>query len=137
MIDDYGLCLKLGGIQKTVSACQDHLVGKCNGACIGKESPELYNQRVETALESVNSAEESIAIIGNGRTTEESSVILLEKGHYLGFGFIQEDMPIASFNECKELINPYQDNLDVQRIIRGYLNRKGNEKILNLNTVEI
>ena len=47
----FNLCPKLMGVEKTKGACFNFALGKCKGACIGKESPELYNRRVEIALE--------------------------------------------------------------------------------------
>lgn len=45
------LCPKLMGIEKATGACLSYSLGKCKGACIGKESRELYNRRFEIALE--------------------------------------------------------------------------------------
>ena len=47
----YQLCPKLMGIEKGKGACFSYSLGRCKGACIGKEAPESYNQRFETALE--------------------------------------------------------------------------------------
>lgn len=49
----FGLCPKLMSIEKATGACFSYELGKCKGACIGKESPELYNRRFEIALGSV------------------------------------------------------------------------------------
>ncbi len=47
----FGLCPKLMGIEKATNACFSYSLGKCKGACIGEETPELYNRRLEIALE--------------------------------------------------------------------------------------
>jgi len=47
----FELCPKLMGLEKTTGACFSYSLGRCKGACIGKESPELYNRRFELALE--------------------------------------------------------------------------------------
>jgi DNA polymerase III subunit epsilon len=47
----FELCPKLLGLEKASGACFRYQLGLCKGACIGKESPELYNRRVELALE--------------------------------------------------------------------------------------
>lgn len=46
----FQLCPKLMGYEKTDGACFSYQLGKCKGACIGKESPETYNRRFELAL---------------------------------------------------------------------------------------
>ncbi len=47
----FQLCPKLMGIEKSKGACFSYSLGRCKGACIGKESSELYNRRFELALE--------------------------------------------------------------------------------------
>ena len=47
----FQLCPKLMGIEKTTGACFSYSLGRCRGACIGEESPDLYNRRFELALE--------------------------------------------------------------------------------------
>jgi DNA polymerase-3 subunit epsilon len=47
----FGLCPKLMGIEKTKGACFSYSLGRCKGACIGKEPAESYNRRFEIALE--------------------------------------------------------------------------------------
>lgn len=51
MTRTFGLCPKRMGIEKTNGACFSYSLGKCKGACIGRESAELYNQRFEIALQ--------------------------------------------------------------------------------------
>ena len=46
----FQLCPKLMGIEKATGACFSYSLGKCKGACIGTEDPELYNRRFELAL---------------------------------------------------------------------------------------
>jgi len=47
----FSLCPKLMGIEKTKGACFSYSLGRCKGACIGKESPQSYNRRFEIALQ--------------------------------------------------------------------------------------
>jgi DNA polymerase III subunit epsilon len=47
----FQLCPKLMGIEKGRGACFSYSLGRCKGACTGKETPELYNRRFEIALE--------------------------------------------------------------------------------------
>ena len=137
LINDFDLCPKLSGIQKARYECYEYASGKCKGACTGKEEVESYNARVKEALAGIHNSEESFAIIGEGRTTEESSIVLMDRGHYLGFGYLQEDMQVSDLEELREFINPLKDNLDVQRIIRGHLNRNGKGKVIRFNSVKI
>ncbi len=47
----FQLCPKLMGLEKTKNACFSYSLGKCRGACIGKEHADLYNRRFEIAME--------------------------------------------------------------------------------------
>ena len=47
----FQLCPKLMGLEKAKHACFSYSLGKCKGACVGKESQVLYNRRFEIALE--------------------------------------------------------------------------------------
>lgn len=46
----YTLCKKLFGIEKTKGACFGSQLETCNGACIGKEKPAVYNLRFMDAF---------------------------------------------------------------------------------------
>jgi DNA polymerase-3 subunit epsilon len=47
----FQLCPKLMGLETGKGACFSYSLGKCKGACINKETPELYNRRFEIAME--------------------------------------------------------------------------------------
>lgn len=51
IIKTFDLCPKLCGLEKTNGACFSYQLGRCKGACIGKESSESYNRRVLLAFE--------------------------------------------------------------------------------------
>jgi DNA polymerase-3 subunit epsilon len=137
LVEEFSLCPKLAGIQKTSRACYNLESGKCKGACSGEEKPARYNKRMEKAINSIDDSGETFAIIGNGRTTEELSVVVMEQGKYLGFGYFQEDLQVNDVEDFKELVSPYSDNLDIQRLIRGYLFRNPKAKVLHFSAVEV
>jgi DNA polymerase-3 subunit epsilon len=47
----FDLCPKLMGLEKAAGACFWYQLHKCKGACIGKENPDSYNERLMTAFE--------------------------------------------------------------------------------------
>ena len=51
LMKTFQLCPKLLGLENSKGQCFRSQLGLCKGACIGKESAELYNRRVEYALE--------------------------------------------------------------------------------------
>jgi len=133
LTEAFGLCQKLCGLFDTKGPCFQFQVHQCNGACIGKESPELYNLRVKQAIEPFEFHRQNFLIIDNGRDDNEKAVVGIENGKYLGFGFFDMQSEIAkSAEDLKAFIKPYSDNRDVQQIIRSYLKRKKAERIIEM-----
>ncbi|MDB5178752.1 MAG: polC [Patescibacteria group bacterium] len=46
----YRLCPKLMGLERTERACFQSQLGKCDGACVGRETPAAYNERFAAAF---------------------------------------------------------------------------------------
>lgn len=131
LAEAFSLCQKLCGLFETKGACFQYNIHKCNGACIGKESPAIYNTRVLQAIEPYRFEEKNFIIIDKGRSPGEKSVVIVENGKYLGHGFvdyeyngsIQPDM-------LKECIKHYPDHRDVKQILRSYVKRNKVERII-------
>ncbi len=51
LVKTYQLCPVLMGLEKSTGSCFRYQLGLCKGACIGKETADSYNPRVEFALE--------------------------------------------------------------------------------------
>ena len=129
IVNKHNLCMKLCGLYETKGACFNYSVHQCNGACIGFESPALYNKRVDEMLSDFRFHEQNFFIIDKGRNKNERSVIKIENSEYKGFGYIDitENVTLGSLHEC---IHAYQDNHDVQQIIRSYLKKNKVEKFI-------
>ena len=50
LADDNGLCLILLGLEKGPGPCFLHQLGRCRGACVGKESDRQHSARLAAAL---------------------------------------------------------------------------------------
>jgi DNA polymerase III subunit epsilon len=50
-VKDYGLCPKLGGLEKASGACFAYQLKKCAGACCGREAAQQYNCRLLSVFE--------------------------------------------------------------------------------------
>jgi DNA polymerase-3 subunit epsilon len=131
MTEEYELCQKLCGLYETRGCCFHYTLHQCRGACIGMEPAEAYNER---ALESVKRYvydHNSFLVIDRGRRSGEQSVVLVENGRYLGFGFADiEHDAFQSPAEVKGIITFHEDNRDVQQIIRQYLSHNKVLKIV-------
>ncbi|MCC2544919.1 GIY-YIG nuclease family protein [Hymenobacter sp. BT175] len=125
----YNLCQKLCDLYKTQGACFDYQVHRCQGACLGLEPPEAYNKRVEEAIESFTFEHGTFVIIGQGRREDEKSIVVVENGRYLGFGYVDGVFSARRLSDFVDAITRYNDNKDVQQIIRQYLRTKHKDKV--------
>lgn len=130
--EEFRLCQKLNGIHKTTSNCFLFSIKQCNGACIGDESPKVYNKRLLDFIENNSYKNQSILIIDRGRDIDERSVILIEDGIYKGYGFYNLNYQINNPEVLKSIITPMPDNRDAQHILQVYLRKNKILKIVKL-----
>ncbi|NVO29580.1 exonuclease domain-containing protein [Hymenobacter lapidiphilus] len=129
----FNLCQKLCDLYKTPGACFDYQVDRCQGACLGLEPAEEYNKRVEAAVESFTYEHGSFVVIGAGRRPDEKTLVVVENGRYLGFGYVDETFSARRFEDFRDAITRYNDNKDVQQIIRQYLRTEHKDKVKVFN----
>ncbi|PVW16542.1 exonuclease domain-containing protein [Marixanthomonas spongiae] len=129
----YKLCQKLNGLHKTQGSCFQYSIKACNGACIAAEPPEAYNRRVQQFIDETSYKNQNMLIIDRGRDVEERSVVLIEAGQYKGFGYFNLNHQITNPEILKTLINPMQNNRDVQHIIQNYLRKNKKVKTVKLS----
>lgn len=120
----FQLCPKLMGLEKATNACFWFSLGKCKGACIGKEPVELYNRRFELALEHSRVAmwEYESAVLVPLSETGESVVIenWVIKGFLSAEGeLVQSEEPSFDVDEYKIIRRFLQQH---RAYIRPYLN---------------
>ena len=120
-VKTFDLCPKLSGLQLAKGLCFSHQSGACKGACQGVESVKKYNKRTQKAIDSFFEAGESVAIIGSGRMSGEKSLVLIENGNYIGFGFVPKEESINSIGLARNFIKPSKDNRVVQNLVNSYL----------------
>jgi DNA polymerase-3 subunit epsilon len=117
----YNLCQKLCGLYQNHGACFQHSIGQCEGACIGIEPADSYNLRVDAALAEFHHKWSDMAIIDHGRNEDEVSVVLIENNVFAGFGWMTTENGIDDPGQIRDCIKRYNDNRDVQQIIKGFL----------------
>ena len=130
LAERHWLCQKLCGLYETEGACFHYEIRQCNGACIGKEPAVVYNNRVTRAIGTFYYENKNFLIVDKGRSQTERSVVQVEQGKYIGFGYLDvEDsyLHLESFLDC---IKIYEDNRDIHQIIKTYLNKNAVEKII-------
>lgn len=121
LCNKYDLCQKLCGLYESAGACFYYHVGQCAGACHGEEEPEAYNQRAMSAVENLHLAHSNFFIVEPGRKPREMAVVKIEDNQYKGYGYLEDLDPWQHIELLHDVIQPFPDNRDVQRILRNYL----------------
>lgn len=103
---------------------------QCQGACIGQEAPETYNQRAEQAFNDYMFQSDSFLIIGDGRQLGESSVVVVHHNQLLGWGYYpthqaQQAHWLLDHLQTRVSYNPY-----IQQIIAAYLQKNKYDQVI-------
>jgi len=130
LVEEYTLCQKLCGLYNSQGACFHFEIRQCNGACTGAEPASIYNQRAIMAKNSFNNINENLIIVDKGRHKEEKSVVRIQNGKYIGYGFI-ESSAIYGIEALHDCIKPKKDNHEVLNIIKSQLRKSKVERIIN------
>jgi DNA polymerase-3 subunit epsilon len=126
LIADFGLCSKLCFIQKNNHPCN-------NGedcACTGNGAVEDYNQKVTYALNELREALPTFAIRDEGRTDDEHSCILIEKGKFYGMGYISHYFQVEDIHQLKNYLTPYPGNDYIKTMVHNYATRYPERKVI-------
>lgn len=129
-VKEYELCPKLSGLQLAKGLCFSHQSGSCKGGCEGVETHKKYNKRTQKAIDSFFEKGETVAIIGKGRKAEEKSLVLVENGNYLGYGFFGDHVSISDFESAKGHIKVSRENRVVQNLVNSYLSNPRGAEII-------
>jgi DNA polymerase-3 subunit epsilon len=130
MVEKHWLCQKLSGLYQTDGACFHHTIRQCNGACIQSEPVKEYNRRAEALLNGLQLDRGNVLIIDQGRDPEERSLIRIEKGMYMGYGYMSVNESYMGIEQMLDCIYPALDNRDVRQILRNWLKSNKVEKML-------
>lgn len=118
------LCQSYTSLYDREGPCFSYKTENCYGACIKEESPADYNSRAQYGVELLKRIfDQNFILILNGRTPDEKSVVLVEEGHYKGFGYIDNEGVQYGIEELKEAINYVPINPEANGIIRTYLQK--------------
>ena len=128
--EKYNLCQKLNGLYETQNGCFQYKIKECNGACLGKETPEVYNERVEEFINEMAFENNNLVIVDRGRTVNERSAVLIENGIYKGYCFYDLNYQINNIEVLKNILIPMQNNRDTRQIIQNYLRKNKVMKVL-------
>lgn len=117
----FELCPKYCHLQEAVATCNHFKIHTCKGICKDEEITEYYNQRVLKAIDSLKNTKKDMILKQKGRYDYEDAFIMIEKGIYLGYGFIDKTEQINDKEDFKTFLIQQKDNTDIQKIIRKVL----------------
>lgn len=128
----YQLCPKLYGAERGPGRCFHHQLHICKGACMGEEDADEYNERVEKAIKEINYGKQNLGdflIVGEGRHYDERSVVMVQKGLYKGYAYVDASYMQQDMDTLIESITYKIETPDVQRIIQGYIKKHPKEVV--------
>lgn len=132
LTEEFTLCPKINGISEAKKNCYHFTVNKCMGACIQKEEPQVYNQRVAEAKKKYSYPYSNMVIIDKGREIDERSAIVIESGGFIGLGFYNLNYQINNPQVLSSVITKMNNKADANHIIQSYLRKHNNLKIINI-----
>jgi DNA polymerase-3 subunit epsilon len=124
------LCECLLGLQSPKGNCFQYQIKNCRGTKMGLETAEAYNKRINAAKNSLGMTMNNTLVIGTGRTNEEYSLVQIEDGKYVGYGFIEKEEANQPLEHILEFIRRQNDNPDTRKIILNYLNKNKKDKLI-------
>jgi DNA polymerase-3 subunit epsilon len=131
-LEDFTLCLRYCGLTSEDSICFNHQLKKCHGICQGEEEVADYNTRAGQVLEKYIFKDLDFAIIDRGRHSEENSVVLVEDGHYCGFGYYDRSDVINSPEELRGIVKHAIYYPDTDDLVRGWMKGPRSYKYVRL-----
>ena len=89
-------------------------------------SPALENSTTSSNTEGMTSfavefKNPNFMILGRGRSETEKSIIQIDKGKYVGFGYFEPEYSGQDTDSLKDFVKYKEDNKDVNRILKKYL----------------
>lgn len=130
-IDEYELCLRYCGLTSEEAVCFNHQIKKCNGICAGMEPKDDYNKRAKQLIEKFSLGSRDFVILDKGRRTDEVSLVLVENGHYAGYGYYESYEQVRSAEEFKGFVGHRTYYPDADDLIRYFI-KQGRRKIIKL-----
>lgn len=128
---DHRLCMKMNGLSESRKQCSAYDEGLCQGACIGKEATEAYNQRVASAVSAITLEEKNMIITGKGREIDEKSALLIEGGKLKGYAFVNLNHQLHVKEVMSSLLSPVTHDRYTRHIVEKYIRKQKRINIIH------
>ncbi len=119
----FNLCPKFCHLQENVNTCSHYRIPRCSGICRGTETVRNYNKKVKGAIEFMNTKKEDFIIKEKGRNYGEEAFVLVQNGTYMGYGFVEKDTFVSSYEDLQAFLVPSRNTIEVQSILKSYISR--------------
>lgn len=119
----FSLCAKFCHLQENVTTCSHYRIKKCDGICSGDETAKDYNEKVVNAISFMKEKNENLIIQEKGRSFNESAFVLIKNGSYVGYGFMDKETQINTFDDLEAFLIPQKNTLESERIIQSFITR--------------
>lgn len=119
----FDLCPKLLGLEKTKGACFYSQLGKCSGACVGKEPADAFNERLQLAFKTLRVQQwpykGPVLIEEHAASEDKSSGVVVDK-----WCIVAEVSQVPSMDvvEVKKYRRAF--DIDTYKILRAFLTGK-------------
>lgn len=129
---ELALCQSKTDLYNREGPCFLYKTKMCYGACVIEESDQDYNSRAEMGVDMLKRIfDHNFFLTLDGRTPDEKGIVLVEEGHYKGYGYISIEDFNYGIEEIKEVIKYVPINPETNGIIRTYLHKNPYIKITN------
>jgi DNA polymerase-3 subunit epsilon len=129
LLDDFELCPKLCYIQTNDDTCIGVEANTCHGACELREAPAAYNKRVQDALNFLEEALPTFALVDEGQQSVEQSCILIEKGRFYGMGYLPSDCAVHDMDSLKTYLTQYPENDYIRGLVYQHVEKYPHKKV--------
>lgn len=129
-VEKYNLCQQLCGLYDGTAGCFQYQIQQCKGACRGEEPVETYNLRVHQCVQAQEFDFQNAVLLDWGRDAEEYSFVWIEKGRYLGVGFVPVAESVQHVAALKSYLQPKTETRDARMIVTRFLKNKKVLKVI-------
>ena len=133
LVKDMELCARFCHLFPGNGPCFHFHLKQCRGACADQESVEDYNERAAAALERLKTVfDEDFLLLDEGRNIDEQSVILVQGGHFAGYGYVSAEKG-ADLDTLRNAVKTYPGYPDTARIIQRFMNDHPKARVISLS----
>ena len=118
------------GLYVSKTNCFQYTIKECDGACIGRITPEEYDTRFQGFIDKNSFENQNMVLVDKGRTINERSACLIENGIYRGYAFYDLNYQIHNIEILKNIIIPMQNNREAKNIIQSHVRKSKTLKII-------